>query len=142
MKLVDANVLVYAVDASSPYHGTAKRWLDHALAGGSPVGFDWLALVAFLRITTKHSVSDTPLSPAEATSIVENWLEARSAHVLSPGLRHAERIRDLVEAAGGSGGNLVNDAHLAALALEHKATIVTFDSDFGRFPGIKWEQPR
>lgn len=142
MKIVDANVLIYAADTSSRYHIVAKRWLDQALAGGSPVGFDWLVLMAFLRITTKHSVSDTPYTPAFAVSIMDTWLSARSAHVLRPGPGHLDRVRDLLAATGDLGGNIVNDAHLAALALEHKATVVTFDSDFGRFPGVKWEQPR
>lgn len=141
MKLVDANVLINAVNAEARHHRAAKRWLDDALSGSSPVGFAWLALVAFVRITTHPSLAAMPLALGEAMAQVEEWLDARSAHVLQPGPRHAELLGGLLRAVG-TAGNLTNDAHLAALALEHKATVVTFDSDFGRFPGVRWERPR
>ncbi|WP_420115047.1 type II toxin-antitoxin system VapC family toxin [Pseudactinotalea sp.] len=141
MKLVDTNVLVYAVNGSAPQHHVAKRWLDSALSGGAPVGFAWLALVGFIRLTTHPVVFPQPLQESAAMDYVDDWLSARSAALLQPGSRHPALLRELLEHVG-SGGNLTNDAHLAALAREHKATVVTFDSDFTRFPGIRTERPR
>ncbi|MEX0429657.1 type II toxin-antitoxin system VapC family toxin [Nocardioides sp. DS6] len=140
MKLVDANVLVYTANEDSPFHDVAKRWLDGALSGGSPVGFAWLALVGFVRIATLP-VWPQPLTATEAMDQVDAWLGARSARILQPGHNHPTLMRRFVDEIG-TGGNLINDAHLAALALEHKATIVSFDGDFRRFPGVRWERPR
>ena len=140
MKLVDVNVLVYARDESSPHHRAAKHWLDQALSGGTPVGFSWLVLVGFVRLVTHPRVMTEPLSAEEAMDTVDHWLGARSAHVLHPGSAHPELMREALR-AGGSAGNLVNDAHLAALAMEHRATVVSFDGDFDRFPGVRREQP-
>lgn len=139
MKLVDTNVLVYAVDRSSVHHRISKHWLDGALAGSAPVGFAWLALVGFVRLVTHPSITARPLGTEAAMDVVDSWLGARSAHLLQPGHRHASLLRGML--ASGHGANLVNDAHLAAVAIEHKATVVSFDSDFGRFPGVAWERP-
>lgn len=141
MKLVDTNVLLYVSNPDGAHHGPAKRWLDSSLAGSAPVGFAWLALVGFVRIVTNPRIFDRPVATSRAMDQVDLWLAARSATVLRPGARHAELMRQLLDAVG-SGGDLVNDAHLAALALEHRATIVSFDSDFGRFPGVRCETPR
>ncbi|HEX7740488.1 MAG TPA: type II toxin-antitoxin system VapC family toxin [Marmoricola sp.] len=141
MKLVDVNVLVYARDETSPHHRAAKHWLDHALSGDTSIGFPWLVLVGFIRLVTHPSVMASPLSPSEAMDTVESWLGARTAHVVRPGADHARLMRESLEAAG-TGGNLTNDAHLAALAIEHRASVVSFDDDFDRFPGLRWERPR
>jgi len=141
MKLVDTNVLLYVSNPDAAHHVPAKRWLDTALAGGAPVGFAWLVLVGFVRIVSNPRFFDRPIAPSRAMDQVDLWLGARSARVLRPGARHAELMRQMLDAVG-SGGNLVNDAHLAALALEHRATMVSFDTDFGRFPGVRWETPR
>lgn len=140
MKLVDTNVLVYAVDSSAVHHRVAKHWLDGALSGSAPVGLAWLALIGFVRLVTHPSVTAHPLDTGSAMDVVDAWLGARSAHVLQPGPRHAGLLRELL--ADGSGGNLTNDAHLAALAIEHRASVVSFDSDFGRFHGVRWERPQ
>jgi len=141
VRIPDANVLVYAVNEDSADHRVSRSWLDGALSGAAPVGFAWLALVAFLRIATRPGLLASPLTTADALDVVDAWLGAPTATVLHPGPRHAGLMRDLLVSAGAA-GNLTNDAHLAALALEHKATIVTFDSDFGRFPGVRWAEPR
>ena len=141
MKLVDVNVLVYARDTTSAHHHAAKRWLDHALSGATPVGFPWLVLVGFIRLVTSPRVMDSPLTAAEAMDTIDHWLDARSAQVVRPGPHHSRLIRELLLAAG-TAANLTNDAHLAALALEHKASVVSFDDDFDRFPGVRWERPR
>lgn len=141
MKLVDTNVLVYARDSGSAHHRVAKRWLDQALSGSTPVGFSWLVLVGFVRLTTHPRVMAAPLTPDDAMDTVDRWLGARSAHVLHPGATHNALLREMLRAAG-TAGNLTNDAHLAALAEEYKATVVSFDSDFDEFPGVRWEKPR
>jgi len=140
MRIVDLNVLLYAIDETSVHHRVAHGWLDRALTGAAPVGFAWLVLAGFVRLATHPSLSAAPHTVTTAMDIVDGWLGARTAQVLHPGPGHAALVRELLEAAGGA-GNLVNDAHLAALAREHKATVVSFDSDFGRFPGVRWERP-
>ncbi|OQO94021.1 VapC toxin family PIN domain ribonuclease [Saccharomonospora piscinae] len=139
MNLVDANVLLYAVNEDTVRHRTAREWLDTSLAGSDTTGFAWPALTAFLRISTHASIFAQPLTPDTASEIVANWLAAPTAVVLHPTPRHLVVLRGLLETSG-TGGNLVNDAHLAALALEHRATVVTFDSDFGRFDGVRVHQ--
>lgn len=140
MKLVDANVLLYAVNSDSRHHVASRSWLDDALSGDDTVAFAWIALLAFVRLSTKAGLFPRPLVVEEAMDRVDAWLGAGPAVVLEPGARHPAILRDLLRSVG-SGGNLVNDAHLAALAVEHRATIVSFDNDFGRFPGVAWTLP-
>lgn len=140
MKLVDTNVLLYAVNAASPDHAISRRWMEGALSGGAPVGFAWLALTGFIRIATRPGILPQPLTPEVALDVVDSWLASPSARILHPGAKHASLLCEMI-AAGGTGGNLTSDAHLAALAAEHKATVVSFDSDFARFPAVRWERP-
>ena len=140
MKLPDANVLLYAVNAQAPFHRRSVEWLDRSLSQPEAVGFDWLALLAFSRLATRTGLFDRPLTIGEAIDVVDSWLTAPSAVVVEPSSDHSAVVRRLLEAVG-MAGNLVNDAHLAALAIEHNATIVTFDRDFGRFPGVRTEEP-
>ena len=140
MKLVDANVLLYAVNTDSQHHADAQRWLDTALAGDETIGLPWLCLIAFTRLATHPSIFPTPLSTQAALGQVEAWLAAPAAATCDPGTRHVALWRQALQNAG-TGGNLVNDAHLAALALENNATIVTFDTDFARFDTVEWRTP-
>ena len=140
MKLVDANVLLYAVNSSAPHHEQARHWLDDSLSGGDTVAFGWVALLAFVRLSTKVGLFPAPLTVDQAMSRVDAWLGASPAVVLDPGPNHASIVRSLLEPLG-SGGNLVNDAHLAALAIEHRCSIVSFDNDFARFPSVQWSPP-
>ena len=140
MKLVDANVLLYAVNRDARHHESSKRWLDAALSGADTVAFAWVPLLAFLRLSTKISLFPSPLSPEEALDQVDAWLAAPPAVVVEPTLEHARVLRRLLDTVG-SGGNLVNDAHLAALAVEHRCQIVSFDNDFARFSGVTWLSP-
>lgn len=140
MRLVDANVLLYAVNESSPQHAVSIRWLDEALDGGDNVGFGWNVLLAFVRIATNPRIMPGALTAAEAMAQVHEWIAAPSAHLLHPGERHAMLLEQLLIASG-TAANLVNDAHLAALAIEHRAGVVTFDSDFARFDGVRTERP-
>lgn len=140
MKLVDANVLLHAVNESSLQHASARRWLDEALSGAEAVGFAWVALLAFLRLSTRSGVFPRPLPPGVASETVRAWLAQPPAAVVHPTSRHLTVLSGLLESTG-TGGNLVNDAHLAALALEHDAGIVSFDRDFERFSGVTLEVP-
>lgn len=136
MKLVDANVLLYAVNEAEPRHDEARTWLDAALSGTDTVAFAWIALLAFVRLSTKAGLFPRPLDPATAMAIVRAWTGAPSAVVVEPTVRHADVLAALLEEVG-AGGNLVNDAHLAALALEHGAEIVSYDTDYARFDGVR-----
>ncbi len=141
MQLVDANVLLYAVNRDARHHERSRRWLDEALSGAGTVAFSWVALLAFVRLTTKVGLFPAPLTIGEAMDRVDAWLGVPAAVVVEPTVEHPRILRGLLEAVG-SGANLVNDAHLAALAVEHRGTIVSFDNDFDRFPGVRWQEPR
>lgn len=140
MRLVDANVLLYAVNGSSVHHRRARSWLDAALATDEAVGFAWIVLLAFLRLATHPAIFARPLTADEAIGVIRNWLGQPPAVIVEPTPRHVDLLAGLLLEAG-TAGNLVNDAHLAALALEHGATLVTFDADFGRFTGVRREAP-
>lgn len=140
MQVVDANLLLYAVNEDAPHHGAAKTWLDGALGGRETVGFDWVVLLAFLRLSTRSGLFSRPLSLAEAVGVVESWLTQPAAVVLQPTPRHLDVLHGLLSEVG-TAANLVNDAHLAALALEHGAVVVSFDTDFSRLEGVRWRRP-
>ena len=140
MKLVDTNVLIYAVNEDAPRHIASRNWLDGALSGGATVAFAWVAVLAFIRLTTSRRLFPSPLSSREAIKQVEDWLAQQSAVVVEPTTRHLDLVSQLLEPLG-TAGNLVNDAHLAALAIEHRCNIVSYDLDFKRFAGVKLETP-
>ena len=140
MKFVDANVLLYAVNADDPHHEPSRAWLDRSLSGDDTVAFTWLVLLAFTRLATKVGLFPAPLSVDQALDRVDAWLLPRSSVLIEPGPGHLRRVRALL-ADLGVGGNLVNDAHLAALAVEHKSEIVSWDHDFDRFAGLRWRRP-
>ena len=140
MKLVDANVLLYAVDEASPHHRVAKPWLERQLSGSETFAFAWAVLLAFVRLATNPRVFASPLAVDEALDLVESWLEQPCATVVHPTPRHLAVVRDLL-APLGTAGNLVSDAHLAALSIEHGAELCSGDRDFGRFPGVRWFDP-
>ncbi len=140
MKLVDANVLIYAFNTDADRHAEAKGWLDAALSGGATVGLAWVPLLAFIRLTTKAGLFPSPVSTEVAMAQVQDWLAQPSAQLVQPTARHPFVLADLLQHSGAS-GNLVSDAHLAALAIEHRAQVVSYDSDFDRFPGVRWERP-
>ncbi len=138
--IVDANVLLYAVDDQSHFHTAARTWLDDAMNGVERVGLPWVSLMAFQRIITHPRVTASPLTPADAWGYITDWLDADQAWVPTPGTRHRDILgRLLID--GDLRGNLVTDAHLAALAIEHGTAICSFDSDFARFEGLHWINP-
>lgn len=140
MNVVDANVLLYAVNTSAERHEQARGWLDEELGGGATVAFTWGVLLAFLRLSTKPGLFPRPLGVGPALDLVASWLGAPTSVVLEPTALHLSVLRSLLLGSG-TGGNLTSDADLAALAVEHGATVVTYDNDFGRFPGVRWTSP-
>lgn len=140
MVLVDANVLLYAVNADSTNHLSAKAWIERALSGDEPVGLAWVVLLAFLRVATMPAFAPQPLSTADALDLVADWLSARAAVIVSPTDRHEQILGNLIGQSG-TAGNLVTDCHLAALAIEHGARICTFDRDLARFEGVRSFSP-
>lgn len=140
MQLVDANVLLHAVNESSREHVAAQNWMRSALYGSEPVAFAWTVTLAFLRLSTHAAVFPRPLAARQAADVVERWMSSPAALPIEPTRRHLPLLRGLLERAG-TAGNLVSDAHLAALALEHGATVVSFDRDFARFEGVALRRP-
>lgn len=141
MRLPDVNVLVNGVNSASPQHEDASRWLNRALDGSESLALPWHVLTGFVRVVTSPRAVPQPLSTSAAMDLVDTLLAASVSFVPEPDLRHAARMRTLLEAVG-RGGALVPDAHLAALAIQHRAVLVSFDRDFARFPGLRWETPR
>jgi toxin-antitoxin system PIN domain toxin len=133
MFLVDANVLVYAADSSSIHHEPSAAWLDSALNGSKQVALPWQCIGSFLRLVTNPRVMATPMSPNDAWAQVQRWLEPPTTWIPLAGLRTAALLGEVLGNSQVT-GNLISDAQLAAIALEHGLTVVTLDSDFGRFP--------
>lgn len=140
MRLLDVNLLLYALDETAPRHPVARAWVEGALSGAQTVGLPWIVLLAFLRLSTRGAVFADPLSPEEALDIVDGWLAQPAVTIVHPGRRHAAILRELLVDAG-TAGNLVTDAHLAALAIEHGAELCSSDADFSRFAGLRWLDP-
>jgi toxin-antitoxin system PIN domain toxin len=140
VKLPDVNLLIYSVDESSPQYTRARSWLEQTLSGTEEIGFAWLALVGFIRISTNPAILGNPLSLARAFEFVNSWLDQPVATVVHPTHRHAATLQELLEPVG-TAGNLTSDAHLAALAIEHGAEVCSADADFSRFPGLRWTDP-
>jgi toxin-antitoxin system PIN domain toxin len=138
--IVDANVLLYAVDDRSPFHTSAHSWLEAAMNGVERVGLPWVSLMAFQRIITHPRATANPLTATDAWSYVTDWLDADQAWIPVSGSRHRDILGTLL-VGGDVRGNLVTDAHLAALAIEHGTSICSFDSDFARFTGVRWVSP-
>jgi toxin-antitoxin system PIN domain toxin len=140
VKVVDANVLIYSIDQSCQHHQTARQWMDQTLSGQEPVVLPWLCLVAFVRITTHPRLYQHPLTIDAALDSVEDWLAAPAARADVPTGGLVRQLRQALTATG-VGGNTVNDAYLAALAITLDAQLVSFDTDFARFPSLNWFNP-
>ncbi len=140
MILVDANLLIYAINRDAPGHREARRWLEKTLSGSESICFTWAVILAFLRITTRPGILARPLEGEQAMAYVDEWLRQPVAEILTPGERHWRILSNLLLDSG-TLGNLTSDAHLAALALEHGAVIHSADYDFRRFAGIRHVNP-
>jgi toxin-antitoxin system PIN domain toxin len=140
MMILDANLLLYAVNRDAPMHAGAKAWIEGIFSGEEEIGLSWNVILAFLRLTTRPGLFRKPLSIERALSVMSEWLNRPNVTVIHPGPRHLELFRELIVPLG-SAGNLTSDVHLAALALENNARLCSCDTDFGRFRGLDWMNP-
>jgi toxin-antitoxin system PIN domain toxin len=138
--LVDANLLIYAVNQDLPQHKRARSWWEQTLSGTDAVGIPWVSILAFLRICTNPRIFSQPLSPESAIAYVDEWLEQPLVRLVHPGIGHWPILRNLLLQTG-MAANLTTDAHIAALALEQGYSIYSADNDFRRFPGLKHINP-
>ena len=140
MKVVDLNILLYAVNLDTPVHKAARKWWEAALNDEEPVGLPWVVLLGFIRISTNRKVFENPLPPEEAIARVDSWLSVPVVHILHESEEHWTILSRLLNEAG-TAGNLTTDAHLAALAIANGAMLVSCDHDFARFSHLRWENP-
>lgn len=140
MRLIDLNILIYAIDQTSSCHQAAKDWLDDTLSGAETVALAWNVLIGFVRLSTRAAVFERPLTVDESFTVIDGWLELPCVTVVHPTGRHVVVLRGLLEPLGAA-GNLTSDAHLAALSIEHGAELCSTDVDFSRFAGVRWIDP-
>ena len=140
MILADVNLLIYAEDSLSEYHTAARTWWDAQLSGVEPVCLCWPVVKAFIRIGTNPRASRQPLTIKEAIERVQSWLDQPCVKIIQPTENHWTIFQQMLR-AGNATANLVSDAHLAALAVEHNCILNSTDSDFARFRGLKWKNP-
>ncbi len=140
MRIVDLNVLLYAVNADSAHHAACRAWWEKILGEDEPVGLPWIVLLGFLRIATSPGVFPRPLSLGAAVDKIDTWLALDNVRVARENDAQWDVMRGLLSATGAA-GNLTTDAHLAALAISQDATLASCDADFGRFKDLRWENP-
>jgi hypothetical protein len=140
MKIVDINLLIYAINKDTPHHSKAKKWLEHSLSSDEPFGFAWIVILGFLRIVTNGRIMPTPLSPDVAFATVDEWLQQPPSVTIAPSHRHWNIFKEILMPLG-TAANLTSDAHLAALAIEHGARLYSTDNDFSRFQSLRWTNP-
>lgn len=140
MILVDINLLLYAHVKRAPQHQAARAWLDGQLNGAARVGLPWLCLLGFMRIVTNPRATAPVETMANALAQVRAWLSRENVWSPQPTDRHAEVLAPLLTGAPVT-RDLTSDAHLAALAIEHGLTLCSADSDFARFPNLRWTNP-
>lgn len=140
MILVDANILLYAENADLPQHEAARGWWDGQLSSNPNVCLCWPVLSAYLRISTNLHVFPHPLTISRASERIESWLSRPNVRVIQPTSQHWAVFRRLLS-KGQASGNLVSDAHIAAIAMEHGCELYSTDADFSRFPGLAWRNP-
>jgi toxin-antitoxin system PIN domain toxin len=140
MIIPDANLLIYAYNSADKNHQQAAAWWEKQLNSKQPVGLSWVAISVFIRIMTHPKIFTTPMRAEEATVIVRSWLAQPNVIILQPGKQFAEHFLGLLENLG-TAGNLTTDAYLAALTIEHQAELQSRDTDFARFPGLRWRNP-
>jgi uncharacterized protein len=136
----DINLLVYAYNRDAPHHDASRAWWEALLNGDGRIAIPWIVSLGFIRLMTHRAVLVEPLDPGRALAHVRSWLDRSNVEVLEPGPRHLQLLDQLLRELG-TAGNLSTDAHLAALAIEHRYSLHSNDSDFGRFPGLRWHNP-
>lgn len=140
MIIPDINILIHAYNSGSSRHEAARSWWEQTLTLPRTVGLPWVVILGFIRISTHRKILDNPMRPADAIRRVSAWLAVPGVQILTPGDRHAEILFGLLDQLG-TAGNLTSDAHLAALAIEYQAELATTDTDFARFPALRWFNP-
>ena len=140
MTLVDLNVVLYAVNSAAARHVEARTWWESAIGGDEPVGLAWSVVTGFLRLSTHASVLPRPLTVEQACHRVNRWLAQPTVRLVRETEEHWRHLERLLSETG-TAGNLTTDAHLAALAISHGATLVSFDNDFARFSDLRWTNP-
>ena len=140
MKILDVNVLLYAVNRRAAAHEAVRSWLENAVSADEPIGLPWIVLLGFLRLVTRPGVFERPLTTEEAVEAVGTWLALPTVQIIQETQEHWRILKDLLEQTG-TAGNLTTDAHLAALAISRAATLVSCDADFARYRALRWENP-
>ncbi|MBN2321511.1 MAG: type II toxin-antitoxin system VapC family toxin [Acidobacteria bacterium] len=140
MILIDTNILLYAEDSLHPRNEQVRNWWDDRLSGTDAVCLCWTVLSAFIRIATNPRVFECPLSMEQALARVQSWLDQPCTRIVRPTEQHWSIFQQMLN-DGQAAANLVADAHLAALAIEHGCELISTDSDFARFPKLKWRNP-
>jgi toxin-antitoxin system PIN domain toxin len=140
MLIPDINILVHAYNSDSPRHALARGWWEATLGQPRPVGMPWVTALGFIRIMTHRRILENPMHVKDAIRRVRTWLDHPQIQIVTPGEHHAEVLFRLLTHLG-TAGNLTTDAHLAALAIEYQAELVSTDADFARFPGLRWFNP-
>ena len=140
MIIPDINLLVYAYNRGGPFHDEARDWWEFNLSNPGPVGLPWAVMLGFVRIMSSRSVFENPMDPTEAVAHVRSWLGCPQVRIVVPGPRHIEILEEIMIAARAP-GRMITDGHLAALAIENQAELHSNDSDFTRFPGLRWKNP-
>jgi hypothetical protein len=140
MIVVDANLLIYAYNEDGAHFDGARQWLQDVLSSGVTVGIPWTVVLAFLRLTTAGRVITRPITIQNALAVVDSWASLPNVRLLSPGPQHLDVLREILTSANAR-GPLVSDAHIAALTIEHDATLYSADRDFARFRGLRFVNP-
>lgn len=140
MKIVDINLLIYAINKDTPHHSKAKKWLEDCLSSDEPFGFAWIVILGFLRIVTNGRIMPSPLTSEVAIETIEDWLQQPPSVPIVPSHQHWSILKELLMPLG-TAANLTSDAHLAALAIEHGARLYSTDNDFSRFQSLRWTNP-
>lgn len=140
MKIVDINLLIYAINKDTPHHSMAKKWFEDSLSSEEPFGFAWIVILGFIRIITSGRIMPNPLAPEVAMEMIDDWLKQPPSLTVVPSRQHWFIFKELL-APLGTAANLTSDAHLAALSIEHGARLYSTDNDFSRFQSLRWTNP-
>lgn len=140
MIIPDVNLLIFAHNRDAPHHQPAKEWLQDLMRSGKPVGLPWVVVSGFIRIATHPKLLKEPVTVGEAIGIARSWLSRNNVRIIEPGSRFQDLFFAGLETLG-TAGNLTTDAYLAAIAIEYQAELHSCDTDFHRFPGLRWRNP-
>ena len=140
MIVPDINLLVYAYNLDAPHHTVARAWWKKQMEGTKSVGLTWAVCLGYLRLMTNRKILKTPLEAREALAHIDSWFARPQVQILQPGPRHLQILNSFAQ-QGLMSSLLVTDAHLAAVAIETQGELHSNDTDFGRFPGLRWHNP-